>query len=346
MEKQEIQKVKPTEIQQAQLDHSPIPLDAPLMTRLAMMMERGIKIDTEQMSKMLEIAERLKATVAREAYAADFAIVQANIDAALKTAYNPQTKSNYAKLEGVIEASKPAYTAQGFSVVFSEGETEKPDHIRVCADVLHRDGHKESSHYDVPLGGVGIAGKVNMTAIHAKATSVTYGRRYLLCMIWNIPTEDIDGNAPGKKPVEVKPPTAEEWGYIDEICKLIPAPDGKRVARNKVASICYENKQAYPHHENSIAPVVKWLSEMDRPELFIPENRSQAEIDLGMPGDEDSRPDTEAEKTAAAKFGEENDQVELRYYCPKCDKEFEEFKINGVCPNTDCLSRGIIDRQK
>ena len=344
MENQEIQKVDPTAIQQVQPDHLPIPADAPLMTRLAMMMERGIKIDTDQMSKMLEIAERLKATAAKEAYAVDFAVVQANIDGAVKTARNPQTGSMYAKLEGVIEASKPAYTAQGFSVVFYEGVTETEAHIRVCADVLHRDGHKESYHYDVPMGGVGIKGVVNMTKIHAKATSVTYGRRYLLCMIWNIPTQDDDGNAPDKKPPEVKP-SDDEWGYIDEICKLIPAPPGMRVDRNKVASICYESKQAYPHHENSIAPVVKWLSEMDCPELFITENRTQFEIDNDMPGDADSRPDTEADKTAAEKFGKENEQAELRYYCTKCDKEFEEFKIKGVCANTDCLSRDIIDRQ-
>ena len=346
MAENEIQKVEPTEIQQAQLDHSPIPIDAPLMTRLAMMMERGIKIDTDQMSKMLEIAERLKATAAKEAYAVDFAVVQANIDGAVKTARNPQTGSMYAKLEGVIEASKPAYTAQGFSVVFYEGVTEVEGHIRVCADVLHRDGHKEPYHYDVPLGGVGIAGKVNMTAIHAKATSVTYGRRYLLCMIWNIPTQDDDGNGSGKPPVDIPQPTAENMLVIDAICSKIQCPPGKRVDVKQVTSILFARYQKYPAHEGFVGPGVVWFDEMDRPELFIPENRSQAEIDLGMLGDEDSRPDTEADKTAAEKFGEENDQVELRYYCTKCDKEFEEFKIKGVCANTDCLSRDIIDRQK
>jgi hypothetical protein len=387
----EIQKTEATAIQQVQPDHSPIPIDAPLMTRLAMMMERGIKIDTDQMSKMIEIAERLKATAAKEAYAADFAVVQANIDAAVKTAYNPQTKSNYAKLEGVIEASKPAYTAQGFSVVFSEGETEKPDHIRVCADVLHRDGHKESSHYDVPLGGVGIAGKVNMTAIHAKATSVTYGRRYLLCMIWNIPTQDDDGNAPDKKPPTVRPPTDEEWEVIAKVCNAITCPDGMRADAKKVAAVCFETWQIYPYSMDRVGKVVKLLDAMDRPELFIPDNRSNAEKQLDLPGDEDSQPDTEApsisfkcnaciktywygrkegvgvqcecgngtleetdprdrairesEATAAAKFGKENEQVELRYYCTKCDQEFEELKIKGVCPNSDCLSRDVIDRR-
>jgi len=46
------------------------------------------------------------------------------------------------------------------------------------------------------LDGVGIKGNANMTAIHGKASSAMYGRRYLLCLIFNIPTgDDVDGNA-------------------------------------------------------------------------------------------------------------------------------------------------------
>ena len=33
-----------------------------------------------------------------------------------------------------------------------------------------------------------------MTGIHGKSSSTSYGRRYLMCMIWNIPTQDNDGN--------------------------------------------------------------------------------------------------------------------------------------------------------
>src|SRR3990167_4563778 len=62
-------------------------------------------------------------------------------------------------------------------------------------DILHKAGHKETYHYDVPLDGVGLKGNANMTKIHGKSSSVSYGRRYLMCMIWNIPTQDDnDGN--------------------------------------------------------------------------------------------------------------------------------------------------------
>lgn len=302
--------------------------------------------DLEKLEKLLGLQERYEANEARKVFASDFAVVQSDIGAVVKTKVNPQTHSKYAGLEDVLEMSKPVYTRHGFSIIFYEGNTEVAESIRVCADVLHKAGHKETYHFDVPLDGKGIKGNANMTKIHGKASSVSYGRRYLLCMIWNIPTQDDDGNASVKKPPQVRPPTDEEWEIIAEVCKAMPAPPGKRVDAKKVAAICYESKQAYPYDMSAVGVIAEWLAGMNRPELFIPDNRSQFEIDNDMPGDENSVPDTEAEETAAAKFGEENDQVELRYYCTKCDKEFPEFKIKGVCVNTDCLSRDIIDRQK
>ena len=332
----EIQKVEPRQMLE-------IPADAPLMTRLAMMIENGVDLDVDKMAKLQEMGERYEANEARKAYAADCTVVQSKIEAAVKTAKNPQTGSMYAKLEGVIEASKPVYTEHGFSVVFYEGKAEDEGNIRVYADVLHKAGHKETYHYDVPLGGVGIQGKVNMTAIHAKATSVTYGRRYLLCMIWNIPTQDDDGNGSGKKPIEVRQPTDEEWGLIDMICKAVPAPDGMRVDRKKVAAICYEATQLYPYHEKALPGIIRWFTDMDRPELFIPDKRSGFEIGQDMPGDEDSQPDTEAEATAAEKFGKENEIVPCRFLCNDCGNEYDTFKKIDQCPK--CLKKNVLDRQ-
>ncbi len=307
----------------------------------------GGKFDVDGFGKMLEFQERHEANKAKKVFASDFAVAQSQIEAVVKAKYNPQTKSKYAGIDDVIGMAKPVYTEQGFSIIYYEGETKVAGHIRVCADVLHRAGHKETYHYDVPLGGVGIAGKVNMTKIHAKATSVTYGRRYLLCMIWNIPTQDDDGNDPDKKPPTVRPPTDEEWKVIAEVCKAIPAPPSKRVDAKKVAAICYESKQAYPYDMDAVGVIAEWLSGMNRPELFIPENRSQFEIDNDMPGDENSQPDDpaarEAEETAAAKFGEENDQVPCRFLCNACSHEYDEFIKIDQCPK--CLCKDVIDRQ-
>lgn len=149
--------------------------------------------DLEKLKGVLELQERWDATQARKHYARCFASAQSRIKAVVKSKKNSQTNSSYADLSGVIESTQPIYTDEGFAIIFYEGDTKKENHMRICADVLHELGHKETYFLDVPLDGVGIKGNANMTGIHAKASSTSYGRRYLMCMIWNIPTADNDG---------------------------------------------------------------------------------------------------------------------------------------------------------
>lgn len=160
--------------------------------------------DLEKMEKLLELHERWEASQAKKIYADSFSLAQTEIESVTKEKTNNQTHSKYATLEDIIESSKPVYTKHGFSVVFYEGETTKPDHVRICADVSHKAGHKETYYYDVPLDGKGIKGNANMTAIHAKASSTSYGRRYLMCMIWNIATDDDDGNKADTETIDEK----------------------------------------------------------------------------------------------------------------------------------------------
>ena len=153
------------------------------------------KADLVQLEKLLALQERYEANNARKIFTESFASAQAKISSVLKTKVNPITHSKYADLGDIIVSASRIYTAEGFSVIFYEGDTVIPEHIRVCADILHKAGHKETYHYDVPLDGTGLKGNINMTKIHGKSSSVSYGRRYLMCMIWNIPTQDDnDGN--------------------------------------------------------------------------------------------------------------------------------------------------------
>lgn len=162
------------------------------MIRLAV--DKGT--DLSKLRELLEIQKDWEANEARKAYNKALSIVHSKMPAVAKTLTNPQTRSKYASLDSIINHTKSIYTANGFSVCFYEGVSSSPNCVRVCADLIHELGHKESYFYDVPLDGVGIKGNANMTAIHGKASSVSYGRRYLMCMVFNIPTgDDNDGNA-------------------------------------------------------------------------------------------------------------------------------------------------------
>jgi len=283
--------------------------------------------DLDKLEKLLELAERYDASQAKKVYASDFAVVQANIEAVLKTKKNKQTNSNYAGLESVIEVAKPVYTEQGFSVIYYEGKADKEENIRVCADVLHRDGHQKTYHLDVPLDGEGIKGTVNKTKIHAKASSVTYCRRILLCMIWNIPTQDDDGNSAGEKePIKFPKPSDEEMQTIAEICALMKPDPGLMVDPVLAAKVFYANRKEYPPSDCDKLKAATWLWKLN-PSIYKEDNRDALDKQLGLPGDEDSQPD----------------HVECRYVCVICDNEFDALNKDGNCPN--CTGSDVTDRR-
>jgi len=173
-------------------------------------------VDTDQLEKLLVLQERWEANEARKAYSNSMVDVHQEMPVVSKSLHNSQTKSDYASLDMIINQTKKIYTSHGFSISFHEGDTEREGYTRVCADVIHRSGHKEVYHYDIPMDGVGIKGNKNMTDIHGKASSITYARRYLMCMIFNIPTgDDTDGNLPGERISESQ--LAEIKALCDEV---------------------------------------------------------------------------------------------------------------------------------
>jgi len=126
--------------------------------------------------------------------------VQSEIPVVSRDMKNNQTHSSYASYENIVKITKEIYTKHGFSISFSEGETGNENHIRINATVMHEGGYSVNHFADIPLDVAGIKGTTNKTAVHAKGSSFSYGRRYLLCMIFNIPTgDDDDGNAAGSK---------------------------------------------------------------------------------------------------------------------------------------------------
>lgn len=157
--------------------------------------------DLDKVEKLLALQERWEANEARKQFAKSFSTAQSNILPVIKKRLNQQTKSKYSELADVIEVSQPIYTDEGFSITFNEGVSPLPEHVRVLANVLHSAGHKETYHIDMPLDGVGIKGNANMTAIHGKKSAITYSRNTLMCMIWNIPTADDDGNKASSVPL-------------------------------------------------------------------------------------------------------------------------------------------------
>lgn len=182
------------ELPREQVDSSPSGL-------LAMAVQRGA--DPVQLGQLLDLKERYDREEARKAYAEAMTAVQNEAPVIAKDALNKQTASQYAKLEAINAGLVPVYTRHGLSLSFSQGEAEKPEHIRIQCQITHKLGHTENRYVDLPLDMTGIAGTVNKTAIHATGSTYSYGRRYLTCMIFNVSTgDDDDGQGAGASQLE------------------------------------------------------------------------------------------------------------------------------------------------
>lgn len=152
--------------------------------------------DVEKMERLYAMHERMQDRQAAEAFAADMALVQAEVRKAVKDRNNTQTKSDYATLESIDAATRLVYTARGFSLTFDTQDSPLAGHVRIVCNVMHRAGHTKVYSYDNPMDDKGIQGSVNKTPTHARGSAVTYGRRYLTMLIFNLSTgqHDDDGN--------------------------------------------------------------------------------------------------------------------------------------------------------
>jgi hypothetical protein len=242
--------------------------DAPPMVQIAQMMQAGLDIDVDKMEKLREIGEKYDASVARKSFFSAISLVQSEVGGVYKTKKNAQTNSMYATLDDVIEVAKPIYTKHGFSVVFSEGKADADGDIRICADVMHKDGHERSYYHDLAIDDKGIKGSVNKTQIHGKASSITYGRRYLMCMIWNIPTPDNDGNNNNKKPVVIAFPTELEWECVDAIIEKLPKDDGV-IDRERLAKWFLADRGAYPSTKARISEAAEYVMKKSPKNIYV-----------------------------------------------------------------------------
>jgi len=161
---------------------------------------RDPQVDVEKMQKLLEMRERLLAKEAETAFNVSMRAAQSEIGPVFRDAENPHTKSRYAKLEAIDAKIRPVYVRHGFSLTFNSAPPAKEGAARILCDVLHSGGH--SKHYELEgeLDVAGAKGTSNKTSIQGLGSSVSYLRRYLTLMIFNLvmSNEDDDGMGVGR----------------------------------------------------------------------------------------------------------------------------------------------------
>jgi hypothetical protein len=161
---------------------------------------RDPNTDVDKLERLMGLYERMSAQQSRNAFDAAMSACQEELPIILRNKRNTQTNSNYADLAAIEDAAMPIVTKHGFSVKFMPEPSALEGHYGVGA-VVSNSGHHEHYHADVPADGAGMKGTANKTATHAFASTMSYGRRILLCMAFNIATKDDDGNRAGGKSI-------------------------------------------------------------------------------------------------------------------------------------------------
>lgn len=149
--------------------------------------------DVEKMERLIKMHQSAKADNARAEF--DQAMSLAQQEMMTIRAKSNSDKGKYASYAALDKAIRPIYTSHGFSVSFDTDPGAPELTVRLVATVAHRSGHRERRQLDVPADGKGAKGGDVMTRTHAVASAVTYGKRYLSSMIWNLAVDkDDDGD--------------------------------------------------------------------------------------------------------------------------------------------------------
>lgn len=176
-----------------ELDHS-TGVTHPLVL-LQSAIDRGL--DPDKLGRLMDLAERWEANQAAKAFDNDMGNCQAELKDVRRDKQNTHTHSSYASYESLNSAIRPTYTKWGFSLSFSEEDCPIEGSMRLVVDVAHRGGCVRRKRLDIPLDGQGIKGNANMTPTQAKMSTISYARRGLAKMVFNLAEtdEDNDGNS-------------------------------------------------------------------------------------------------------------------------------------------------------
>lgn len=159
--------------------------------------ERAAKdesFDVAKFETLLRVRRDEALDHARRVFNQAMAICQSEMLPVLRSTANKGVGGKYAKLEDIDQQMRPIYTSHGFSVRFGSAPPPQPGWLRITCTVAHESGYFEENYLDSPVSNQGAqGGRMAMTPVQAVGSVVTYLRRYLLGMVFNIVQADVVG---------------------------------------------------------------------------------------------------------------------------------------------------------
>lgn len=190
--------------------------------------------DVDKLERLLAMQERVLEREAERAWIVAMEAAQEECRPIKRNRKNQTTNSTYTDLEMLSKKADPVIHKHRFVLTFGSGESHLPNHYRVTCDVSHVGGHRRPYFLDVPTDMTGIKGNQNKTATHGMGSAISYGRRYLKLIIFDIATtDDDDGNLAGNS----GPISKEQFDVLNGLADAVGADKPKLCNYMKVDSL-------------------------------------------------------------------------------------------------------------
>lgn len=191
-------------------------------------------VNIDKLERLMAMHETITTRQAEQAFNEAMTAAQSEMRRIATDSDNPQTRSRYASYAALDRSIRPIYTKHGLVPSFNTGEGATDGYVRVVCDVS-KGGFTRRYHIDMPADGKGAKGGDVMTKTHATGSAITYGRRYLLTMIFNLAVgQDNDGNSAGDDQEKL---SADDVANLRDMLAAKSAPEDKFLKWAKVARL-------------------------------------------------------------------------------------------------------------
>lgn len=167
---------------------------------------RDPEFNVEKFSVLLDKQQEMLRERARQEFNSAMSEVMADIGPVIRDRLNPAVNRKYATLEAIDAVARPEYSKHGFAVRFGCDKPPKDGWMRITCTVSHSGGYSEQNYLDSPVDLQ--QGARARTPVQAVGSTITYLRRYLLQMAFNIVLADDETDDDGVRAAAASMPRA------------------------------------------------------------------------------------------------------------------------------------------